>query len=110
MRTNGTLQYEIVTGGGVDRYGEPIAPETSWSNPIRCSIKANTDTRRGRYADGIFRQASFVVMIERNAHRDIDVIADIKRVRLVCGNDPLGEYFVLSVVPLTTVGRVQIDV
>lgn len=110
MRTNGTLQYEIVTGGGVNEYGEPVAPETTWCDPIRCSIKANTDTRRGRYEDGIFRQASFVVLIERNAHRDIDVIADIKRVRLVRDGESLGEYFVLSIVPLSTVGRVQIDV
>lgn len=110
MRTNGTLQYEIVTGGGVDKYGEPIAPKTSWSEPIRCSIHANTDTRRGRYEDGLFRQASFVVMIERNAYRDIDVIADIKRVRLMRGRESLGEYFVMSVVPAESVGRVQIDV
>lgn len=110
MRTNGTLQYEITTGGGVNEYGEPIAPETTRCDPIRCSIHANTDTRRGRYEDGVFRQASFVVLIERNAHRDIDVIADIKRVRLVRGRESLGEYFVLSVVPAESVGRVEIDV
>lgn len=110
MRTNGTLQYEITTGGGVDNYGEPIASQTTWCDPIRCSIHANTDSRRGRYEDGVFRQASFVVLIERNAHRDIDVITDIKRVRLTRGCESLGEYFVLSVVPLDSVGRVQIDV
>lgn len=110
MRTNGTLQYEIITGGGVNEFGEPIAPETSWSQPIRCSIRTNTDTRRGRYEDGLFRQASFIVMIESNAHRKFDVIADIKRVRLVRGKELLGEYFVLSVVTAETVGRVQIDV
>ena len=110
MRTNGTLQYEIITGGGVNDYGEPVAPVTTWSDPIRCSIRTNTDTLCGRYEDGVFRQASFVAMIERNAHRDIDVIADIKRVRLVRGGESLGEYFVLSVVSNVTVGRVQIDV
>lgn len=104
------MQYEMVNGGGVNEYGEPVAASTSWSDPIRCSISTNTDTRRGRYEDGIFRQASFVVMIERNAHRDIDVIADIKRIRLVRGREPLGEYFVLSVVPLDSVGRIQINV
>ncbi len=110
MRTNGTLQYEIITGGGVNEYGEPVASQSTWCEPIRCSIRANTDTRRGRYEDGVFRQASFVVLIERNAHRDIDMIADIKRVRLVRGRESLGEYFVLSVVPAESVGRVQIDV
>ena len=110
MRTNGTLQYEIITGGGVNNDGEPIAPVTSWSDPIRCSIHANTDSRRGRYEDGLFRQASFVVLIERNAHFEVDVIADIKRVRLTRGCEPLGEYFVLSVVPAESVGRIQIDV
>ena len=94
----------------MNEYGEPVEPAIAWSDPMQCSIKTNTDTRRGRYEDGLFRQASFVVMIERNAHRDIDVIADIKRVRLVRGSESLGEYFVMSVVPAESVGRVQIDV
>lgn len=110
MRTNGTLQYEITTGGGVNEYGEPIAPKTTWCDPIRCSIRVNTDTRRGRYEDGVFRQSSFCVLIERNAHRNIDVFADIKRVRLVRGVESLGEHFVLSVLPSDSVGRIQIDV
>ena len=110
MRTNGTLQYEITTPGGVNEYGEPIASQTSWCDPIRVSINANTDTRRGRYEDGQFRQASFTVLIERNAHLDIDVISDIKRVRLVRGRESLGEYFVLSCAPCDTVGRFQIIV
>lgn len=110
MRTNGIMQYEIITGGGVNKFGEPIAPVKSWSKPIRCSIRTNTDNRRGRYEDGLFRQASFVVVIERNAHRDIDVLSVIKRVRLMRGAESLGEHFVLSVVPADSVGRVQIDV
>nr|DAL02894.1 MAG TPA: hypothetical protein [Caudoviricetes sp.] len=110
MRTNGTIQYEITTPGGVNEYGEPIASVTTWCDPIRCSIHANTDTRRGRYEDGLFRQSSFCVLIERNAHLDIDVISAIKRVRLVRGHESLGEHFVLAVVPCDSVGRVQIDV
>lgn len=110
MRINGTLEYEIITGGGVNEYDEPIAPEITWCEPIRCSIKVNTDNRRGKYEDGIFRQASFCVLIERNSHLDIDVISDIKRVRLFRGRESLGEYSVMSITPCDSVGRVQIIV
>jgi hypothetical protein len=110
MRTNGTLQYEIITGGGVNEYGEPMKGVSAWSDPIRVSIRTNTDTRRGRYEDGQFRQASFCVMIERNAHLDINVITDINHVRLTRNGESLGDYFVLSVTPAESVGRVQIDV
>lgn len=110
MRTNGTLQYEIITGGGVNEYGEPVVSQSRWCEPIRCSIRTNNDNRRGRYDDGVFRQSSYTVLIERNAHRDIDAIADIKRVRIVRGRESLGEYFVMSVVPCDSVGRIQIDV
>lgn len=110
MRTNGTLEYEIIGGVSVNEFDEPIAPEKSWCEPIRCSINVNTDNRRGVYEDGIFRQASFCVLIERNAHLDIDAISDIKRVRLTRGREWLGEYFVMSVTPCDSVGRVQIIV
>lgn len=110
MRANGTLQYEIIQDGGVNTFGEPLDSVATWSEPIRCSVNANSDNRRGIYEDGTFRQATWVVLIERNAHRDINVINDIKRVKLARGNESLGEYFVMSVTPLDTVGRVKIIV
>ena len=110
MRVNGSMQYEIVTGGGVNEYGEPIVSASTWSESIPCSISTNTDTRRGRYEDGLFRQASFCILIERQANRAIDVFTDIKRVRLMRGVEMLGDYFVLQVIPADSVGRVQIDV
>ena len=64
MRTNGTLRYEILIGGGINEYGEPIPARSEWSEPIDCSIKTNSDNRIGRYEDGVFRMASFTIMIE----------------------------------------------
>ena len=103
MRTNGTLQYETIVGGGVNEYGEPIAAQSEWSEPIPCSIKTNSDNRRGRYEDGIFRIASFDILIE---------LAEFPHntVKLNRLGEELGEYQVLSAEPMTTVGRTKITV
>lgn len=102
MRTNGSLQYEITTPGGFNEYGEPLEATTTWSEPIKCSIKANSDTRKGKYEDGKFRQASYVVLIECKP------LSNVKRIRLTRHSENLGEHDVLNIEPLTTVGRIQI--
>lgn len=103
MRCNGTLRYEIVRGGGVNEYGEAVEAVSEWSDPIPCSIKTNSDTRRGKYEDGEFRQASFTVLLELFAFPFL-------RVALVRHGENLGEFPVMSSEPLTTVGRTQIIV
>lgn len=105
MRYNGTLKYQTLTENGqVNEYGEPVAAQVSWSDPVPCSIKTNSDTRKGRYEDGEFRMASFTVLIE---YREGFAAERVKLERL--GED-LGEFQVISVEPLTTVGRIQIMV
>lgn len=103
MRYNGTLRYETVTDGGIDEWGEPIGAKAEWSEPIPCSIKTNSDTRKGKYEDGKFRQASFTVLVE------LQNIA-FDRVRLERQDEPLGDFNIISVEPLTSVGRIQIVV
>lgn len=103
MRTNGILRYEVVREGGVDEYGEVIAPSSEWSEPIPCSIKTNSDNRKGKYEDGEFRQASFTVLVELTPF-------PYGRVSLQRSGEELGEYRVLSSEPLTSVGRTQIIV
>lgn len=102
MRTNGTLQYLKVVLGGENEYGEPIEATTEWSDPIECSIKTNSDNRKGKYEDGEFRMASFTVLIES------DEEAQFERVKLTRHSEELGEFRVMSREPLTTVGRIQI--
>ncbi len=103
MRTNGTLRYETVSDGGENEYGEPIEAQSVWSDPIPCSIKTNSDTRKGKYEDGLFRQASFLILIECAEFPH-------KRISLQRKGEDLGEYLILSCEPLTTVGRTQIMV
>lgn len=102
MRTNGTLQYLKVIPGGENEFGEPVEATTEWSDPIDCSIKTNSDNRKGKYEDGEFRMASFTVHIESEEK------AQFERVKLTRHSEELGEYRVMSREPLTTVGRIQI--
>lgn len=88
----------------MNEYGEPVAASVAWGDPIACSIKTNNDTRKGKYEDGEFRQASFTILIELVGGFDAD------RVKLERLGEDLGEYRVLSVEPLATVGRIQIIV
>lgn len=103
MRTNGTLRYEILVEGGVNDYGEPDPAHSEWSEPIDCHIKTNSDNRLGRYEDGIFRMASFTIMIELEKF-------PYNRIKLERLGEALGEYEVINAEPLTSVGRTKITV
>lgn len=103
MRYNGTIQYERTTEGGENEFGEPIPALTEWSDPIKCTVKANSDTRKGKYEDGKFRQSSYVVLLECQKIPD-----GISRVRITRYTENLGEHDILNIEPLVTVGRIQI--
>lgn len=102
MRANGTLQYLKTTPAGHNEYGEPIPAQTSLSKPIRCSIKTNSDNRKGVYEDGVFRQASFSVLLESQT------LDEFNRVCLIRDGEDLGEYQVMSREQLKSVGRISI--
>ena len=102
MRTNGSFQYEITNPGCFNEYGEPMESKTEWSDKIRCSVKVNSDTRKGKYEDGKFRQASYIVLTECRC------LKDVKRIRIERLTENLGEHDVLNIEPMTTVGRIQI--
>lgn len=107
MRTNGILQYQILSPGYIDENGEPIAPAETWSDAIACSIKTNSDNRKGAYEDGEFRIASFIILLEADAKMNYE---SIKRISLMRGAETLGEYRVICSEPLVTQGRFQIMV
>lgn len=107
MRTNGTLQYQTLSASSLDENGEPIASRESWSEPIACNIKTNSDNRIGRYEDGEFRVASYTVLLEADAQKQYD---SIKRVRLFRGAESLGEHRVICSESLSGHGRFQITV
>lgn len=103
MRHNGTIQFEQTSPGGINEFGEPIPVKTEWSQPINCSIKANSDTRKGIYEDGKFRQASYVILIETQS-----LPGTVQRTRLKRFSESLGDHDILNIEPLLTVGRIQI--
>lgn len=107
MRTNGTLQYQILSMAGVDDNGEPVATQEAWSDAVACSIKTNSDNRKGAYEDGEFRVASFRILLEADAKKHYE---DIKRVKLVRGSEQLGEYRVICSEAIVTHGRFQVMV
>lgn len=104
MRANGTLEYRIAIEDGLNEYGEPIDSTIVWSNPIKCSISVIRDTSNGKYEDGKFRQSSYNVLIEGVKEVNFSTI------RLTRRGENLGEFEVLSVEPLTSVGRTRIVV
>lgn len=105
MRTNGYLTYETITESVLDEWGEVAEAQSVWSDPIPCSIKTNSDTRKGRYEDGEFRQASYTVMVEMQHD-----FTDTNRLRLVRRGEDLGEFRIMTAEPLASVGRTQIVV
>ena len=107
MRTNGLFYIQDVRPNeAFDEYGNPIAAKVGWKTPIECSIMTNTDTRKGVYEDGVFRQASYTILLEQSTFP----CKKAEMVRLTRGGEYLGEFFVLSVESLPGVGRIKVVV
>jgi len=103
MRTNGTLKYLVNSEKTVNEFGEVVASDVTWSEPIECSIKTNSDNRKGRYEDGVFRMASFTILLECTEFSS-------ERISIERQGEQLGEYEIISKEPLCGVGRVKIVV
>lgn len=104
MIHNGMIYIQDLTGGGVDSNGEPIHAGHGWGEPFPCAISTNSDNRMWRYQDGVFRKASFTVLVEGYA------LPEMSHIRIVRRCEELGEFDVLSVERLTSVGRTKIIV
>lgn len=103
MRKNGSISFEQTQEGGKNEWGEPIPAVTEWSEPVFCSIKTNSDNRKGKYEDGNFRQASFVILMETQ-----ELPSGVSRVKLTRYTEDLGEFDIISIEPILTLGRLQI--
>lgn len=103
MRRNGYIRYEIQMDGGMNEFGEMIPALACWSDPIPCMVSTVNDDRAGSYADGEFRKASYIILIE-SARIAMD------RVSIERYGEDLGEFRVLSVEPIPSMGRIKIMV
>lgn len=62
---NGYLRVKTVTGGGLNENGYPIPPKTSWGEPIKCNIKANSKANIGITGNkNVFETSTYEVLIE----------------------------------------------
>jgi len=101
---NGTLQYKIITGGGLDASGDPIQVTEDWSEPIDCWIKTNLHNQKGKYEDGKFTMAKYEVLIELQPF-------EADRIKLITDkNKDLGEFQIQDCQFLDIAGRVKIMV
>ena len=105
MRTNGILYYPISAAAPrFDEDGVPVsAPSSMWSDPVPCHIRMLSSTSKGTYEDGTFHQASYQVLVERNA-----IPEDTKKVKLERGGTSLGEFQVQGYPEAITLDRIKI--
>lgn len=103
MQYNGTIQYRILSGGGLDENSEPIKSDSSWSDPIRCLYRSVKHTH-GIYQQGKFTDSSYEILIESQE-------IEVDMVKLTNDrNKILGEFEVQDIVFLERSGRVKITV
>lgn len=103
MQYNGTIQYKILSGGGLDENSEPIESGSSWSDPICCLYKAVKHTH-GIYQQGKFTDSSYEILIESKEF-------EADTVKLTSDRDKmLGEFEVQNIEFVERSGRVKITV
>ncbi len=101
---NGTICYQIKTGGGTDTSGDPIPVSSSWSDPVECNIRTNTHNNKGTYQGGQFTVSAYEILLEATEF-------SAERVRITNNRDiSLGEFQVQNTQFLDNVGRVKIIV
>ena len=101
---NGTVQAQIITGGGVGLDGYPLKPTIDWGSPVECKYIENTFNNRGKYIDGSFTQMSFSITL-------FDLDFDAKIVRLTSNRGKIiCEKEVQSLNVLDEIQRVKITI
>lgn len=104
MITNGFLRYVVTAeDSGFDEDGLPVEATATLSDPVPCLIQTNSDNRIGSYGGGVFRIASFTILIENSAIEGDRILLER------CGED-LGEYAIMEVNPIPIMGRIKIIV
>lgn len=105
MRTNGYLYYpNAVTAPQFDEDGVPLStPSSTWSDAVPCHIRTVSSTSKGTYEDGVFHQASYEVLVERNA-----IPENTQKVKLVRGAVELGEFQVQGYPETINLDRIKI--
>lgn len=107
MRTNGTLQYKVITGGGINSNGDNTPATATWSEPIDCLIIPNSGGRIQKYQDGNMVDAAYQVHLEHPREFNYSTI----RITTDRAED-LGEFQVLkpNIQHLDVAGRINIIV
>ena len=80
------MTYLMQQAASFDEDGMPTAGTAIWSDPIECYIDVNTHNNKGTYQDGMFTQATYEVLIERQA---LDVVPN--RIRLSRSSDVVSQ-------------------
>lgn len=105
MRENGTLRYKMISGNmPLDDNGDPVSADESWSAAIPCLVRTANESMKARYEDGEYHSVSMEILIEYMqpfCKCGGSVIIDRK-------GEHLGEFRIVSVEEMPTVGRIRI--
>jgi hypothetical protein len=99
---NGTLIPIIAIPAGRDENGYMVPADSTFGDPIRCYIKTVKTNNVGKQDGNHFKIASYEVLI------DLIPFAST-RVRLSCDDrGDLGEFAVISIIPMSIVNLLKI--
>jgi len=101
--TNGTIEAKEKTGGGLDGNGNPVRPSETFGEPIPARVTTNNKNNLGKQDGNAFIVASYEILIESQTF-------EAERIRLTQLGRDLGEFSVMSVEYLESVGAVKIIV
>lgn len=114
MRENGTIRYKtLYENTPIDSNGDPVAASAYWSAAIPCLVRTITDTRKAKYEDGEYHAMSFEILVEGNESTLglFNHILEFKQSLWVeRKGESMGDFQIISVEELPTVGRIRIIV
>ena len=101
MRTNGTIQFQTISGGGFDDFGNPIAATSQWGAEIECFIQPNSNPSLMKYENGAWVQAAYTILLEGanvpqvcQCCQQTSATQPAQRIRIRRGGILLGEWII----------------
>jgi hypothetical protein len=104
------MSIKAKSGGGLDANGYPVEPVANWLAPVPCLVvPAKLNYLAKSSTESAYVDASYTVLIEIETE-GVETLQEGERIKIEGWQGNLGEFSVIGIESLTTVGVIKIVV